>query len=126
MPQNVFQYLGPITLALEPDIENEILDELADEIADEFYEIIDDAFPGGQTPLTEKLEGAWRLLSYLKQTEPADLVHLLNPDYVQHHREGLVPDPVSPYWKMLLFEMPREFELDQKDFVSLMKREVGR
>ena len=58
-----------------------------------------------------------------KLTQPSDQPYLEDPKYFAKYKAGIYPPLGSPYWKSLL-GIPKAFELRQRRFRELYKRQV--
>ena len=63
------------------------------------------------------------LVSFLQLTLTSDLPYLQDVDYFGKYKAGIYPPLGSPYWKSLL-GIPKAFELRQRRFRELYKRQV--
>ena len=63
------------------------------------------------------------LVSFLQLTLTSDLPYLEDTDYFGKYKAGIYPPLGSPYWKSLL-GIPKAFELRQRRFRELYKRQV--
>lgn len=106
------------------DVENEILKEIAQEWADEVYDEINDAYPGYVLSPSVELPPRERFVKYMQRIFEAypndemsrqmELGLLLNVDYVDLYKQGLVPPPLSMPWAILI-HVPRIFKDIQRD-----------
>ena len=111
----------PVYLPAED--ENEILMELAEEIADEFMDEIEDAYPGMMVSPAIKLPARERLRQFLMITEPEDFPMLQDPDAIEKIRAGAYQPPASEHWALLV-AVPKYFNAERKDFLSLYEKYV--
>ncbi len=127
----------PVSLQihLSPDRERDALTQVADEIADSWYEDIDEAYPDGETGIEHPFPPKDRLIQYLNMTYPEDIPFLMQDDIATLIEAGAVAPfvattgmdpmtgtPTAYYWSALYNELPRDFEIDRKDFKKLLKR----
>lgn len=116
-----------ITPQLSAEVENEILRELAKEMSEEVFANLEAAFPryiispAVELPPRDRLE---RYLMRILEAYPADevgrmneLANLLNPEYVDLYKQGLVAPPLSRPWNTLI-HIPKVFEDIQRDLRS--------
>ena len=108
---------------LPADQENEVLMELAEEIADEFMDEIEDAYPGMMVSPAIKLPARERLQQFLMITEPEDFPMLQDPDAIEKIRAGAYQPPASEHWALLV-AVPKYFNAERKDFLSLYEKYV--
>lgn len=115
---------GLIVPDVDEEVESEILVEIAREWAEEIYAEIDDTFPNYvvspavQPPPRERFQ---KYMLKIVEAYPNDqvgrmreLYMLLDPDYVDAYKLGLVPPPLSRPWALLI-KMPRVFKDIQRD-----------
>jgi hypothetical protein len=121
---NLYGNFRPLGFTLSPELDNEIMNRVADEISDGLYPDIDRAFPGAQVVTFELPEKPERLAIYTKETDPQDFPMLQDPDYVKKYREGVYPQPVSPFWNTLL-SLPADFDDVRNDFMQVYKELTG-
>lgn len=134
---------SPFPDSLLPNVsdedENEILKEIAKEFAEDVYAEIEAAFPryvlspSVELPPRERLEKyLMRILEAYPQDEMGrmmELNNLLNSDFVDLYKQGLVPPPLSMPWRVLI-HVPRIFKDIQKDlrncYRTWAQREMGK
>lgn len=121
---NLYQNFRPLGFTLSPELDNEIMERVADEISDGLYPDIDRAFPGAQVVTFDLPPAPERLAIYTRQTDPQDFPMLMDKDYVKKYREGLYPQPVSPFWNTLL-SLPQDFDDVRGDFEKVYRELVG-
>ena len=63
------------------------------------------------------------LVSFLQLTLTSDLPYLQDTDYFKKYKAGIYPPVRSAYWQSLL-GIPKAFELRQRRFRELYKRQV--
>lgn len=121
---NLYANFRPLGFTLSPDLDNEIMNRVADEIADGLYPDIDRAFPGARVVTFDLPPKPERLGIYTEKTSVNDFPMLKDPDYLKKYKQGLYPQPESPFWNTLL-SLPDDFDDVLKDFQSVYKELVG-
>lgn len=119
-----------IVPTVSEEVESQILHELAQEMADELFDEIDAAFPNYVISPAVQLPPRERLQAYLMRIVEAyptdanarlvELNNMLNPEYIDLYKQGLVPPPLSMPWSVLV-HVPRIFKDIQRDFRSAYK-----
>ena len=132
MPNQPFPNAMPGTLfvSVDEDEENSILVELADEFAQEIYEELEDAFPRYVVSPAVWPKNRKRLEKYLMlivEAYPQDaqarlweLEMLLDTNYLDAYKMGMVPKPMSRPWNTLIM-MPKIFRFFQSDLRDLYR-----
>lgn len=119
-----------IAVSVPEEVETQILHELGQEMAEEIYREIDDAFPNYVISPAVQLPPRERLQKYLLrivEAYPADetarlveLNNLLNPDFIDMYKAGVVPAPLSMPWAVVV-HVPKIFKRLQTDFRQAYK-----
>lgn len=118
---------------VDEDVDNQILKELASELAEEIYAEIDEAFPGYEMSPMLSLPPRERYQKYLLRIFEAypndemarlyELNNLLNPDYMDLIKAGVLPPPLSLPW-VVLVRVPKVFREVQRDLREVYKTNI--
>lgn len=121
---SLYSEFKPIPFQLSPERENQILSQVAHDLANEINPDILRAYPDYQAPTTTLPASKDRLAAYTVQTQPEDFPLLHDPQYMEKYKQGIYPQPVSPFWNGLL-GLPPVFSHVQRDFIHVYKSLVG-
>ena len=120
---NLYSGWRPITFTLSADTENEIMEAQAERLAGEVMDDILNAFPDFRLPTSQAVDGPARLAKYTEETSEADFPMIMDKDYLDKYRQGIYPQPESPFWNDLI-GVPVAFRYAQADFSRLYNRMV--
>lgn len=120
---------------VDEDVDNALLKELAGEIAEEIYAEIEEAFPDYEMSPMLHLPPQQRFAKYMLRLVEAypydeearlfELNNLLNPDYIDLIKTGVLPPPLSKPW-VLLIHIPKVFRKVQSDLRQVYRVQTQR
>ena len=111
-----------LPVALEAKVQNRIAKETSDKMAERLTRLVQSLNESG-LPTMRSLDGRGRLAHYTEMTGPQDFSLLMDPDYLEKRKAGLLPELVSPRW-LALSAIPELFESRTADFRRLYESRV--
>ena len=97
-----------------------LIEEQVDDMMTRLPERAEQVYPDLILPGMKKLPARQRLARYVALINPIDADIVRNPDYLKMRKEGLVPEPVSPFLLNAL-ATPDVFREITSDFRQLIK-----